>query len=700
KDSVALGFDLKDPAMNALKSEAAAPDTYSDNDDRLEIHLLSNTEPDNCYKLIFNADGVVYDAFGKDLAFNGNPEITIQKAEDGWNGVCSIPGSIFKSAKTSFPPQSDDVWLIKVFRKSGRGDIAPQSLNNYSGAGTRWERLYFGEGTTAFTKTRSRIISRMMELEKYKSSFPPEIAGLITSASEEVNSLLTKEGRTNVELASKKLNATNAIVRYYTGARSQLVNMKLPLTLPVCCSFVNSNSRLYLDKENLYPDQYNYSFGMAKGERKSLQFAVSAWQDAAGVTLSVSAPRLDQFIRVGTVEYADISATAYSEIYDSTVIADPIIYAKGANRVSFDSIAAGTTRSMWMTIDLDENAPAGTYPCTVELQMGELKVSYPFTVKVWNFAIDPQPDFVMPLSDFGHALSDYAGYTVADEATGLYRLDAPMGYYRIVGEMAGDMVSKRLLNGCINIGTGEPWLVMTSNEFGKWSADASVLASTLKCIYVKGIKQVALSPYPYDLADVNKYQIYARTLGKMVQDNGWQGRLAAICKPGSAVNSAAYIDFLRELKANGIAVWLTAASADEAAVYAEYADVIACDTYPAKTDALAGRTTAISACDSVLESNLSDVRKTLWNMYLTGTDKYMYSAHNSWTVLSNPFAAVETDQGLNADFRVYPGLELLASAQRRDYTFETIDTLRMEATVDAITDLLYIRKANEVIMAL
>ncbi|MBQ9357962.1 MAG: hypothetical protein IJT95_00265, partial [Abditibacteriota bacterium] len=636
-------------------------------------------------------------AYGKDLAFNGNPELTISKAADGWSGVAVIPGSIFKSGKTSFPPQSDDVWLIKLFRKSGRGDVMPQSLNNYSGTGTRWEKLYFGEGTTAFSKTRSRIISRMMELEKYKANFPAEIGSLITSASAEINTLLSKEGRTNVELASRKLNATNSIVRYYTGARSQLVNMNLPLTLPVCCSFVNSNSRLYLDKENLYPDNYNDTFGMAKGERKSLQFAVSAWQDTANISLTVKAPKLEQYIKAGRVEYADISETAYSEIYDSTVIADPIIVSRGANRVTFDHIAAGNTRSMCIGIDLDKNAPSGTYSCSVELQLGELAVEYPFTLKVWNFAIDDKPDFVMPRSDFGLSLAEYAGYVAKDENTGASKLVSSLGYYRAVSDMARDMISCRLLNGGINIGSGEPWMIMTANEFGKWSADCSVLASTLKCVFVTGMDKVVLSPYAFDIADKNKYQIYARSIGSIIKENGWQGKLYSACKPGNAVNSTEYIEFLRELKNNGIGVLLLASTADEAAVYADHADIVAAPVYLSKTDALKDKTVGICASDSVLESALSDTRKTLWNMYLNGTDKYLYSAHNIWTVLSNPFAAVETDQGLNADFRVYPGLNLLASAGKKDTPFETIDTLRMEATVDAITDLLYIRKMNEVI---
>ncbi|MBP5273981.1 MAG: hypothetical protein ILO36_03475 [Abditibacteriota bacterium] len=614
--------------------------------------------------------------------------------------MVSIPGSIFKSAKTSFPPQSDDVWLIKLFRKSGRGDIAPQSLHNYTGTGTRWEKLYFGEGTTAFSKTRSKIISRMMELGKYKSSFPDSISTLIDATGQEVNDLLGKEGRTNVELAGKKLNAVNAIVRYYTGARSQLVKMGLPVTLPVCASFVNSNTRLYLDKENLYPDNYSPVVGMAKGERRSLQFAVSAWQDASDITLRVNAPRLDQYITAGKVEFADISETAYSESYDSTVIADPIIPAAGVNQVSFEHIAAGATRSMWIGIDLEEGTPSGTYPCSVELRMGELKVEFPFVIKVWNFALDTRPGFVLPVSDFGHSFSDYAGFTVKDEATGLYRLEGSLGYYRELSDMARDMTSKRLTNGAMDIGSGEPWIQMTANEFGKWSADAAILESALKCIYVAGIDKLVLSPYPYELTDKNKYQIYARTIGKMISDNGWQGKLFSFCKPGSAVNSSEYIEFLTELKNNGIGIVLTAAGSDEAALYAPYADIVAWDNYPDKKLLPKGKITGITACDSVLESNLSDVRKTLWNMYLNDCDMYIYSAHNNWRVLSNPFAAVETDQGLNADFRVYPGLNLLASAKQKDGKFEVIDTMRMEATIDAITDMLYIKKMDEVITAL
>lgn len=702
KKDIVIAISANDPNISAIRSEAVTADTFSDTDDRIEIYLAPKTEPYNFYHFIVNGNGTYFDAAVNDRAFNANAAVKTDKTDTSWNTLINIDMSMFKSSKTNTPPADDDEWIIKIFRFSSRPDITSQSLNNLTASGTKWEKIYFGEGGEAFNRAKAKIISRLMELNQNKTSFPEDISNIITSNTEKINALLNKEGRNNVEESYKLLEECNKLVRYYIGAKSQLVQLNSPITLPFCATFSDSNKRLYLDKENLYPNYFNYSFGMAKGERKSFQFVLSAWKDASAITVSFDNPKLAKYTTIGTVDYIDISNSSYSKVYDSNYIQDPITNVTNKGSITLNNLKAGETKSIWFNIDMDAAAEAGVHKGNIKVNMGEITINFPMDITVWNFQIATDPDIAWPISDLGMTLGLYTGYINQTVSNGdiTFSLNNPLSYYRAVSDMSRDMLSKRITNARINIGSMQPWIDMKQNQFGKWNCDMSILSNTLKCIFSTGIKTVNLSEYSFGLSDKNKYQVFARTLGKVLKDNGWENKvyITSYAYPGT-MNIGEWTGYMEELKTNGIKTLVFVKDEKMANTAAPYADIIASNFPLKKTGILESKMLAAFCTDMTLESQLFDARRTAWDMYFNKQDKYIYYGHNNWSVLPNPFVGVESDSGLNSAFRIYPSPKInpKESEYLDTYSFSTISSMRMESTIDAITDMLYMKKLDETI---
>ena len=701
RNQIIIGVNANDPNIVAIKHEATEIDTYSNTDDRIEISIASKADPFNYYHLIVNSDGITFDSSGSNKFFNATNNIDIDKTDKNWNSIITINSNVLASPKVSLPPTSEDTWIIKICRKSSRENIPEQSLNNFTDTkALKWEKLYFEDSSIPFNMSKAIINSKLMELNEYKSSFIPEISNLIETTNAEIAPLLEKGDRVSIEEANKKLEYCNSIIRYYVGAKNQYIQLKYPVTMPFCGSFNDGNTRFYADRENFYPNNYSYEIAMAKGERKSFQFTISAWKDIPSLTAKLDGSKIAPYTKMGEVAYADLSQSPFAEIYGSNKIQDPILSMSSDNLVKIDGMKAGETRSVWITIDLKDFVSLGNITAKIVLNTGETSISYPLNITIWNFAIDTHPNYALPISDLGLSLGFYTGYITKGISNGnlTFEISNPLYYYRAVSDMSRDLLDKRITTARLDIGSLEPWINITANEFDKWSADTSVLATTLKSIYSTGIKEVILSEYPFGLGDTNKYTVYARALEKMMKENSWDSLYVSSTLDANQ-NNEIWINYMSELKSNGIKTLVFVRNEELAKIAAPYADVIAVDFKLKKEGIFTNKTIAAFYSDMSLEGKLYDPRQSAWDIYFNKFDKYIYYAQNNWTVHENSFVASEGEYGLNSDFRVYPSplIDPKAANFLDAYNFTTVTSMRMESTIDGITDMLYIQKMKEII---
>ncbi|NIG53193.1 DUF4091 domain-containing protein [Chitinophaga sp. Cy-1792] len=291
-----------------------------------------------------------------------------------------------------------------------------------------------------------------------------------------------------------------------------------------------------------------------KGERVQTQLLI--WSAAPVAHLSVKILSLKNqsynfpanAVKAGFVRYVmtdelnkDGSGCGYRkpENFDSSLVAD------GIDAIASGALAAKTTQPVWITIQVPENTPAGTYEGIVEVNGDKSTTRHNFQLKVssrtlaapdkWKFHLDlwQSPDAVARM------------YNVKPWSKEHFEAMRP--YMKMLAAAGQKVITATLIYDPWNAQTEDIYSTMikwTKKKNGSWTYDYGIFDQWVTYMMGLGIKD-----------EINCYSMIPWNLKFHYYDESAAKDTFIIAKPGTPEYTAHWLpmlkDFVKHLKAKG-----------------------------------------------------------------------------------------------------------------------------------------------------